>query len=401
MAAAQTPRWTRPLLPGDLVEGHPTSRSTRDWIVDLLMFLFAAVVGIFVLGTTWHDHSDLTLVLDIVAGVVSFVLLWWRRSHPTAVAGVAVSLSAFSGLAAGPGTAALFTAAIRSPRRDLAWLTAAAFASTATYPLFFPDNGGGWNYFWQVALGAIINGLVIGWGLFVRARRALIHSLRERAEQAESGRELEVAHAREAERRRIAREMHDVLAHRVSLVSLHAGALEFRPDASPEEIASAAAVIRAAARDALEELRDVIGVLREEDVPDGAAPEPPQPVLDDVPSLVAESRAAGMKIDFATVVVDELPATVGRTAYRIVQEGLTNARKHAPGAAVAVAVERVDGPALVVSVVSRRTVRGGDGLPGSGTGLIGLSERVALVGGTLEHGFGASGDFVLRATLPW
>jgi signal transduction histidine kinase len=243
---------------------------------------------------------------------------------------------------------------------------------------------------------------VIGWGLFVRARRALIHSLRERAEQAESERELEVAHAREAERRRIAREMHDVLAHRVSLVSLHAGALEFHPDAPPEEIAAAAAVIRASARDALQELRDVIGVLREEDAP--GSPEPPQPVLGDVQALVGESRAAGMRVDFAAGELpdDSVPATVGRTAYRIVQEGLTNARKHAPGAAVSVAVDRVDGPALVVSVVSRRAVRAGaNGLPGSGTGLIGLSERVTLVGGALDHGFDAAGDFVLKATLPW
>src|SRR4051812_33881691 len=109
MAAAQTPRWSRPLLPGDLVEGHPTSRSTRDWIVDVLMFLLAAALGIYILATTWSDHTQLTGALDIIAGVVSFVLLWWRRSHPTAVAGITVSLSAFSGLAAGAGTAALFT----------------------------------------------------------------------------------------------------------------------------------------------------------------------------------------------------------------------------------------------------------------------------------------------------
>ena len=105
--------------------------------------------------------------------------------------------------------------------------------------------------------------VVIGWGLFVRARRELIDSLRERAERAEAEQRRRLEQAREAERRRIAREMHDVLAHRVTLLSLHAGALEFRPDAPPEEIAEAAGVIRASAHAALQELREVIGVLRD------------------------------------------------------------------------------------------------------------------------------------------
>src|SRR4051812_10056261 len=262
--ATSAPRWSRPLLPGDLYEGSPTSRTTRDWVVDVLMLIVASVVGLIILATTARDHSHLMMAVDVGLGVVSLVLLWWRRRHATAVAGITVSLSAVSALAAGAGTAALFTAAIRSPRRDLAWLTAAAVASSSVYPLVYPQGNRGWGYVEELVLGLVINALVIGWGLFVRARRALIHSLRARAEAAESGRELEVARARDAERRRIAREMHDVLAHRVSLVSLHAGALEFRPDAPPEEIAAAAGVIRASARDALQELRDVIGVLRED-----------------------------------------------------------------------------------------------------------------------------------------
>ena len=109
----------------------------------------------------------------------------------------------------------------------------------------------------------LLTAVVVGWGLFVRARRELVFSLRERAARLEAEQRLRVEQAREAERRRIAREMHDVLAHRVSLLTLHAGALEFRPDASPEEVAEAAGVIRATAHAALEELRRVIGVLRE------------------------------------------------------------------------------------------------------------------------------------------
>jgi signal transduction histidine kinase len=128
--------------------------------------------------------------------------------------------------------------------------------------------------------------------------------------------------------------MHDVLAHRVSLLSLHAGALEFRPDAPAEEIAEAAGVIRTSAHAVMEELREVIGVLR-----DGGeqGTERPQPTLCDIPGLVEESRAAGMHVTLEVETGEaEVPDGIGRTAYRIVQEGLTNARKHAPAAAVAV-----------------------------------------------------------------
>jgi len=198
--------------------------------------------------------------------------------------------------------------------------------------------------------------------------------------------------------------MHDVLAHRVSLLSVHAGALEFRPDASPAEIAEAAAVIRANAHAALQDLRDVIGVLR--DGGDRDAPEPPQPTLAQLPGLIEECRAAGMRVRASVDAPpeDELPPTLGRTAYRVVQEGLTNARKHAPGAAVEANVSTVAEAGLVVEVVSRRPVAvtvGAERLPGAGTGLIGLAERVALAGGELEHGPDEHGDFVLRAILPW
>jgi signal transduction histidine kinase len=239
----------------------------------------------------------------------------------------------------------------------------------------------------------------------VRVQRELVLSLRERAATLEAEQRLRVEQAREAERLRIAREMHDVLAHRVSLLSLHAGALEFHPDASAEEVAEAASVIRASAHAALEELRDVIGVLREGD-PE-RTPEPPQPTLAEIPALVEECRRAGMRVRCRLDVPADpaLPAALGRAAYRIVQEGLTNARKHAPGAAVEVAIAAEPGTALVAEVVSRRPVGVGapaaPALPGAGTGLVGLAERVALAGGELAHGPDGDGDFVLRATLPW
>lgn len=142
-------------------------------------------------------------------------------------------------------------------------------------------------------------------------------------------------------------------------------------------------------------------------VSNNGTPEPPQPTLDQIPSLVEESRAAGMRVRAQIEApAQTLPAALGRTAYRVVQEGLTNARKHAPGAAVDVAVSASAGEGLVVEVVSRRPVgvavaAGSERMPGAGTGLVGLAERVALAGGELRHGPDAAGDFVLRATLPW
>jgi signal transduction histidine kinase len=246
--------------------------------------------------------------------------------------------------------------------------------------------------------------VALGWGLFTRGRREVFRSLRERSEWLESEQRLRVGQAREAERRRIAREMHDVLAHRLSLLSVHAGALEFHPDATPEEIAEAAGVIRATAQTALQELRDVIGVLRDDT--EERTVQPPQPTLARLPALIEESRQAGMRIRMSmdTSVGDSVPASLGRTAYRVVQEGLTNARKHAPAAAVEVSISTGDDDSLVVVVVSRSplgTPPAGARLEGAGAGLVGLAERVSLADGELEHGPDESGDFVLRATLPW
>ena len=289
--------------------------------------------------------------------------------------------------------------ALRGTRREILAVVAVTVAAIVLFPIVYPPGD---SFLLNLLVGFLLMAVVIGWGLFVRVRREQVFGLRERAARLEAEQRLHVEQARDAERRRIAREMHDVLAHRVSLLSLHAGALEFRRDASPEEFAEAAGVIRATAHAALEELRQVIGVLR--DGAEAPEPEPPQPTLADVPALVEESRAAGMRVHCRIDLPDPaaVPVALGRTAYRIVQEGLTNARKHAPAAAVDVTI--AGGDQLVVEVVSRRPVGVGvaaDPLPGAGSGLIGLGERVALAGGELRHGPDAAGDFVLRATLPW
>jgi len=267
------------------------------------------------------------------------------------------------------------------------------------FPLVNPSAGEILNVTFPAFLITVI---AFGWGLYLRARRELVASLRERAQRLQEDQQRSAEQAREAERRRIAREMHDVLAHRLSLLSVHAGALEFHPDAAPGEIAKAAAVIRTSAAAALTDLRQVITVLREDCT---AGDGPPQPGFGQLTDLLEESRAAGMTLHAHIDLPGAAQAseTAGRTVYRVIQEGLTNARKHAPGAPVEVTVA-TGGETVIAEVISRRaTVMTGPAPAapaGDGAGLIGLAERVALAGGRLEHGPNAIGDFILRATIP-
>ncbi len=372
-------------------------RSRRDWIVDSAFFVIALVTGALVLGGVESNEKlpDALIFADAVAGVIGCILLWWRRRWPVHVAVVIALLGAFSSFSSGAGALALFTVAVHRRFSVVAAVTAVGLAVVPIYVLLHPDSN---DPVWaSVAFVVIITAGTIAFGMYVRARRQLVASLRERAERAEAEQQLRVEQAQQHERARIAREMHDVLAHRISLLSMHAGALEFRPDAPPEEIARAAGVVRESAHQALQDLREVIGVLRDEAV-DGA-PERPQPTLANLPGLLDESRQAGMHVSSECGVADlaTVPDGVGRNAYRIVQEGLTNARKHAPAAAVEVTVSADE--TLLVEVVSRRSAVVVDPVPG-GSGLIGLAERVALAGGEITHGPGPGGDHVLRAELP-
>jgi signal transduction histidine kinase len=389
-------------------------RSPRDWAVDALVTVVAVGIGVLAMHDTWAEHGTAARVVDIVLGIGSLTALWDRRRHPVGVAAFVIPASAVSALAGGAGLVVLFNAAIRCDRRALAWIVLGSVASSVVYGLLYATNGVDFRDSFLV--GLLLFGFAVGWGLFVRVRRDLIDELHERAARLEEEGRLRADQARAAERERIAREMHDVLAHRLSLLSLHAGALEYRPDAPPEEIAAGAGVVRESAAAALEELRDVIGVLRE-----GTASEArrPQPTLADLPTLIEESRAAGMRVKAELPALEEeggAPAgNVERTAFRIVQEGLTNARKHAPGGdvwvVVAVAPKDWDGelvtegPPWVLAIevlncpplvpVARKII------PGAGSGLVGLGERVELAGGTLIHEVNTDGDFVLAATLPW
>ena len=382
--------WMRSALPAVVIDVPDGERGRRNRVADAAMYLFAFAVAAATLVDTWELHPPWLRVVAIVVGIAALVALRWRRTHPAAVGiGVgAVSLVILT--ASGANLVAAFNVAIRAGGRDLAVIAGLLIAWAFVNPLLYPPDI---DYWFDAGASLLMAGVAIGWGLFVRARRELVRSLRDQADRAGDD-------ARAAERRRIAREMHDVLAHRLSLLSVHAGALEFRPDAPAEEVAEAASVIRESARAALDELRGVIGVLREDS--SGSLTEPPQPTIADLPALVEESRAGGMRIT-AQIELDDAapPAAAGRTAYRIAQEGLTNARKHAPGAAVTLTVDAPDGDLRVeVRSLAPVAVASAQPLPGAGTGLIGLAERVTLAGGELEHGVDTDGAFVLRARLP-
>ncbi|MFK3979967.1 sensor histidine kinase [Micromonospora sp. NPDC050397] len=390
--------------------GRQPRRTTRDWIVDSIAFLIA--LG-FVIMVSWDLHQrvqpsplggtipEWLLTLDGWLSALLCAVLWVRRRWPVQLAVAALPLSLISAPSAMVVLILLFTVVVHRPLRVAGPVVLLHLLAAFAFCWMRPDPTVSLRV--SIVLAITITASVVLWGMVVRARRQLVVSLRERAHRAEAEQQLRVAQARHLERTRIAREMHDVLAHRISLLSLHAGALEFRPDAPPEEVARAAGVIRDNAHQALQDLREVIGVLREEGAGDG--PERPQPTLADLAMLAEESRVAGMRVSVREQVdhAEAVPAGVGRSAYRIVQEGLTNARKHAFGAAVTVTVAGGPGTGLSVEVCNRWPV----GLPpvqripGTGTGLVGLAERTSLVGGRLEHGRTEAGDFRLAAWLPW
>jgi signal transduction histidine kinase len=339
------------------------------------------------------------LWLDVVAGAAAFVLVFFRRRAPVTVAVATATLGAVSGIAAGPATLAAVSVATRRRLGQMLVVGAITIASGLAVVRVQPADAA--EPVWlNLAVTCVFTAAVLGWGAYIGSRRELFWTLEQRAERAESEQELRVVQARGNERARIAREMHDVLAHRISQISMHAGALGFREDLSAEQMRASAAVIQEKAHEALTDLRGVLGVLRDDDT--GALIDAPQPTYADLPALVADARQAGMHVDYRDLVAPDgvpMPDVVGRTVYRIAQEGITNARKHAPGTTLHIDVG--GSPDRGVDVVLRNPLGfASSRTPGAGLGLIGLTERAELRGGRLEHRRDGS-TFVLRAWIPW
>lgn len=351
----------------------------------------AALTALALWPPLTRDSAAL-LWLDVTVAILSIaaVPVLLRRPLP---AGLAVSaLAALSPVATPAATvAALYTARWR--RLPTAAIVAAVgLAGHAAQGLWRPNPG--LPYGWWLLLTAVAYAGLVGWGALAQARAALLASLRERARRAEREQERRVAEARLAERTRIAREMHDVLAHRLSLLAVYAGALRVSPGAPPQERA-AAEVIRQGAYAALEELRQVIWVARD---PSAAELDGPQPTLADLPVLLEESHRAGTEVTLSVEgSLNEVPDGIGRHVYRVVQEGLTNARKHAPGQTVHLRLSISGGAEVELC----NDLVASSSIPGAGAGLAGLRERVTLLGGILSFGCTPNRRFRLHAWIPF
>nr|WP_055502247.1 histidine kinase [Nonomuraea pusilla] len=337
-------------------------------------------------GMAGWVNSPGRVALEAVCGLA----LALRRRHPVPLAVAVIAASLFGGVPfALPFAVYNLAVHVRDPR--VVWPLAAVATAVAAGP-GRPDGWPATSPPQLVAEALFIGCAPLLLGLYVRARRDL-------AEREARG---QVDRARTEERARLAREMHDVVTHRVSLMVLQAGSLRMLAgQVDGEEVRAVAEQIRATGAQALDELRAVVGVLRAGN-PVEAAPLTPQPDLPDLDTLVRESRAVGVPVELrVTGEAPDLPPPLGRTAYRIVQEALTNARKHAYGAPVTVDVayseQRV---VLRVRNAAPPGRRPAEPLPGGGAGLLGLRERVTLLGGALRAGPTASGGFEVGAELP-
>lgn len=236
----------------------------------------------------------------------------------------------------------------------------------------------------------------------VRSRRAFVDAIRERAERAERTREEEARRRVAEERLRIARDLHDVVAHHIALVNVQAGVAAHVMDKRPDQAKEALAHVREASRSALGELRATVGLLRQSGDPE--APTEPAPGLAVLGELVDKVRRAGLPVEVACADrLTPLPAAVDLAAYRVIQEALTNVQKHAgPGAKAEVSVIRV-GETAEVTVLDNGTGRSegaGTAADGGGHGLLGMRERVTALGGTLTAGPRYGGGFRVHAILP-
>jgi signal transduction histidine kinase len=374
---------------------------SADAVLAFVVF-FLEVVGIFVPAPEGSGKFDLSMLGDVsiatyVLLAASSIALLWRRSRPLLVVVATLSASLvwdLMGLAGGPSLAIFVSLYgvgryIEQDRPSLASVAVAlVLAVTDDFVEAEPAP----------VIGLSVAFVVVPWyvGRRIRVRREYLALLEERAAYRVRERAAEAQHAVDEERTRIARELHDLVAHRVSLITIQAGAAQTVASSDPERAIRAMASVEEAAREALNELRQILGVLRS-----GEEREDLVPVhgLADIEDLVTEMRGAGMRVSLSSNDVPSgLPAGVDLASYRIVQEALTNVLKHAgPDPEVDVRVT-TEGQMLTIEVTNRGV--GVSTLPGSGHGLVGMRERAALLGGTFEAGPRPGGGFRVIARLP-
>ncbi len=382
------------------MRGRLESLTEGDWrVIDRLFAATLLVLGVIEAGTSGEPAG--TAAGAAVVTALMALLLLWRRTHPLAVLAAFVALAAIGeGFFIGPPdlltqvlmllTVNYSVGAHADGRRGLAGLGIGVAGVAFVAALYDPTD----------LVFPIVFFVVTPWlvGRLLRNTMLTARELAERAELAEHAREDEERRAVMAERNRVARELHDVLAHNLSVVVVQAGAARRIVERDPERAAEVAALIELTGREALAELRHLFGPVRRSD----ALTPSEQPGLDDLERLATRVGHAGLEVDLR--IEGEpvpLPAGVDLTAYRVVQEALTNALKHAGAEAATVSLS-YEPNELVLSVEDD-----GDGLGperlgtlGGGHGLVGMEERVALYGGLLQAGPREAGGFAVRARLP-
>ncbi len=365
------------------------------WTVAVLGWLYY-MTPVFA-GRVDGPSAPARIALIALPGVIAVAALAWRHRRPWGVA-LLITLTL---LLSPAGLGAALVIQERLARGgDRRWATPLAgvgmVVATLVRLLVSPDVGP-WRMASTVELTLCVIGVVLA--MLIGLLRTSQVELQEQRLSAELARaDAEVARLREArlaERELIAREMHDVVAHRISLVAMHAGALGYRDDLLGDEAREAVNLIQANAKAALSELRAMLTTLRGP----GEAPAEPQPTLAELDALLADAEAAGQKVTLSKVGdFGAVPQRVSRHTFRIVQEGLTNARKHAPGVPVSAAIE-VGSDAVRVRI-SNPLADLAPTAPGAGLGLLGVAERVALVGGSVSYGAVGGEGFVLEVELP-
>lgn len=279
-------------------------------------------------------------------------------------------------------------------------------AATLSQVRWEAEPGGSWPQ--QIFVTVIMTvPFVLAWvmGDSLRTRRAYFSQLEERAARLEREREAQSKVAVAAERARIARELHDVVAHNVSVMVVQADGAAYVMDAAPDQARQALETISSTGRQALAEMRRLLGVLRTGDAPESGE-YVPQPDVEQIEDLVDQVRRTGLAVDFKVEgTARPLPSGVELTAYRIVQEALTNTRKHGgPDAGASVRLVYFDdGLGLLIEDDGRGAAHElyeDGGADGAGHGMIGMRERVGMVGGTLDAGPRPGGGFRISALLP-
>jgi signal transduction histidine kinase len=368
----------------------------------VLALVLTAIVQIQVWTGTDEDQTFADRPLSSVLMLAATVPLVARRSHPLAVAGAYAGAGALQALVTGTftsspglflaGLVVLYSLGAYAARREalagVALVTAGiAVRESYGFPRSELDH---WNavFFYALLVLAFVA------GMYVRGRRQAA-ALERQAERLRRERE-EHAGAVAEERARIARELHDVIAHNVSATVLQAEAAEEVMGRAPEQARQALVRIQGAGREALAEMRRLLGIMRDEGGRDGLSP---QPRVADLARLVEDARGDGLAVTFTVVGEPRwLPAGVDLSAYRIAQEALTNVRKHAGRPAKAGVVLSYADTALELEIADDG--RGPAARDRAGRGLVGMRERVDFLGGELSAGPGADGGFVVRARFP-